>query len=1387
MFINSSSNSGGGLGDADELYAMAQSQGGAIAEAANEIYHPNTGILSTIGNGFKNAFKDFVDIISIPSEIVAGAISDQYTIGEAIDKNIMPSQVLMGDQDPDATILQKTGSFFTRFALDVLLDPTTYLTFGTGTLLKTSAKTALGVKITAQIDEELTKQIFKATGKTTVEDLQKEFIKKRTAELAIENNTTLEALTKEYVLNKEGDQFAKKYAQQLKDGRVEDFIKNEGVKLVNASADANGVATKTIKDAMDEVRASIDGIKTGGISAETKNLLKSTIDAPLDLKHAAEVMGTMLSKKPSLIEQFTDKGGIKYFGKTILESQRLSKAIHAIPMVNQLEHASQGLRDMVYGGRETAAINKGIGSQAREFDKLAGQFADIAKRQKVDAMQHLTEIIRQNKLTYAETELVTAAIEVGKLPIDPKHRSIYLASIGLTDEFLQDPRIVNAIRSVNGINARNYKEAIAKGIPVSRKDFYMFHLTDTEVVQKSFQGMSPNVKLANAKEAKIEKFTSDELKVTKIGKAEQFGLEKYYPEIEMKAYKDSLQNLEESYKIKIDDVKTQVESLQSKINETFSKFATEDFAKIINESVPEGRADNLQSAIAVFKEKLPVVNFAALKKSNELIEKNTNEALSNLPMSDKVQAQINKLTEQIKDLPETIGETVNKVNAAVANRNNKLMSMTDESIDKAIAASDEVISPETKIVLKQLKDIKKTKAQEIMRNGINEDEMGKYINSLADEFNSNPVGVRHLVDALVGKENKLVGLIDDVSRRKYAIMQQMDKTGQLAFQDVKMYRSKQGEIYRATRPTIAESEGAGIHFEKSILPIMVHASNNTIKATVSKDFITEVASKFGLPLSQAPEGYREVSVSALKETPFNLSNFLTGKNGEPIVFHPLIAKRIENFNRSVINDDDINSILEKFDKLTNLFKASVTSIFPQFHGRNAISNVLNSMLDIGRGAVNPANHAMAAHLATHAYSISSLKKEIIKGTPGAEEKLARVLATDMFTDNNNYTWSVGQIYQIMRNKNIAFGNQFAGHAEITSGTLKDQIKSIKSEMKGDESAFERNKLMAKAILTPDVNNNFIFKSGQKIGQTVEDHSRIIHFIEHLKRTGDVEMASDRTKMFLFDYGAISPFEREFMKRIIPFYTWTKKNIELQTKVLLTTPGRTAAQVKLYNSLGDAMSGSTELTDEEYRNLPGYMQSMFQATIKRDGGKVYTLSNFGSPIEAALSILRPSNLLASTNPFLRLPIELSTGYDTFRAGMMTDTNNAKLIKDAPQAVKDLVGFVHYQYKDKETGKWVDKYTATNPKAFFFIMNQPIGSRIFKEYLTLGSKEFDEMSTKQQLLRELAGIQINEIDPVKNIQYKNKEKVKQLQQLLEDSGLIYKLDKPIQSKNTRIIEN
>ena len=114
------------------LLAIANAHGGAVAEAANEIVHPQTGILSTVGNTVKNGLKTFLDVLAMPNQIIAGTISSDYTIGEALEKNISTSDVIFGERDPNASTMQKFGSFLVRTGTDILLDPLTYVTFGAG-------------------------------------------------------------------------------------------------------------------------------------------------------------------------------------------------------------------------------------------------------------------------------------------------------------------------------------------------------------------------------------------------------------------------------------------------------------------------------------------------------------------------------------------------------------------------------------------------------------------------------------------------------------------------------------------------------------------------------------------------------------------------------------------------------------------------------------------------------------------------------------------------------------------------------------------------------------------------------------------------------------------------------------------------------------------------------------------------------------------------------------------------------------------------------------------------------------------------------------------------------------------------------------------------------
>ena len=152
-YNKSNSNNGAiDLNSPEGLLALAQARGGAVETAATEIMHPQTGILSSIGNGFKNAFNEFVDIINIPSYTVSGILHSATTGSNVIDsvvkankENISVSDELfkgtMYDINPQDPFAEKALKWATRTSVDILTDPLTYMTFGASGVSK------LGIKI----------------------------------------------------------------------------------------------------------------------------------------------------------------------------------------------------------------------------------------------------------------------------------------------------------------------------------------------------------------------------------------------------------------------------------------------------------------------------------------------------------------------------------------------------------------------------------------------------------------------------------------------------------------------------------------------------------------------------------------------------------------------------------------------------------------------------------------------------------------------------------------------------------------------------------------------------------------------------------------------------------------------------------------------------------------------------------------------------------------------------------------------------------------------------------------------------------------------------------------------------------------------------------------
>lgn len=1041
------------LSSSQGLYDLAQAHGGAVAQAANEIYHPETGILSSIGAGLKSAFKGFMDVISVPSEAIAGIISPDLSVSDAIKNHTTPSDVIFGDKDPNATTYQKIGSFLVRTATDILLDPLTYVTFGAGEGL-------LGLRAGTEIS--LGERAAATLGKDAAETAN---------------------------LNKRGQQVYS-YLKKVQD-------------------QAGG------KTAAEMVRTGDQTLDLAGDELQT--LLKNTIDSPLQPDFAKKALSALLEKNPAYTAELLDQGGIKMFGKSILSGQRIRSSLSMIPGMTQLDAVTAPTRMAI-----SALFNPNIvkaGSQyvrlPQEYVDMATKWADFAKASGSAKIQSLDSIVKNFNLSETEARYLTAALEYRRIPTDA--------------------RLASAYKSTLGFNENEWNDLVKSGLlsKVTRIEGHVPHILVKNGVSSIPFKMPPSVATGATELRQMARFTDINTGSTITGHAGSMGL---------KAITDG---------------------------ENAGKF---------------------------------------MNKAGDIFDR------------------------------------------------------TVEPIHNAGTDADKALSELEGTLLKNPKDAAK--------------------------------------------------MLDD-----------MHSAGFSGFDD------------------------------NAITAIAARSLKNA-KANSTQYFLKDLAANFGHDAATAGDGMVRISSSALDKASTGIIPTL-GKEGE-LLYHPAIAAHVEKFMGSLINDDATMDFLKRFDSLQNAWKATVTSLFPAFHGRNAISNVLNNYLDIGVHALNPRINAMSLNMLNLDRQVQKLQAVVMGAGEDAaksQAKLTDMLSRTMFTDATGHEWSFGELRQVVKNNNIAL----TPHAGITSADLRDGSEAVKSRFFKPTSLFSTD-AVGRAVAYP-------FKKGQDFGSAIEEHAKMTNFIANLQNTGDVTLAARRTKQFLFDYGSLTNFEKTFMKRLIPFYTFTRKNIELQIRSLIHTPGRIAAEAHAVNTLGEVISGGQQLSDDDYKALPDWVKSGIGILTKKNGDQITMISNFGTPLEQPFQALQMNQLLGSVSPLIRLPVEQAAGYSFFQGKPLSEVTNAAAFVHAPKAVQDLIGFTTLQGK-KSDGTPYTWYVSLHPEMMNLVLNLPPTTRVFS---ALKQMDAVDVSGQEKILQQLTGVKPYSFDLQRERDKREKETMTQLETILTDAGV------------------
>jgi hypothetical protein len=299
---------------------------------------------------------------------------------------------------------------------------------------------------------------------------------------------------------------------------------------------------------------------------------------------------------------------------------------------------------------------------------------------------------------------------------------------------------------------------------------------------------------------------------------------------------------------------------------------------------------------------------------------------------------------------------------------------------------------------------------------------------------------------------------------------------------------------------------------------------------------------------------------------------------------------------------DTHGLLGAYDKFLRAYKLMVTAYRPAFHFNNMKGNAFNNYLDVGTKAMSPRFNKA-----------------------GIEMAIGKNLDTVIELGGKSYTYK-----EIVEEMTI--------QGKIGNGFFGTDIKKVleKEVTDGKPSLAKR-----------------AFNKPTEFGSKVEDQGKIVNFIANLDAGKSFTEAGEHVDKFLFDYGDLTKFESETMKRLIPFYTWIRKNAPLQLEQMLLKPQR-------YAPIAKALGEIEHMTDENGRidksKLPSFAKDWTQLpfNITGDSGneEVLMWSN-NLPYMDVNKIpnifdLKDSlgNIFQSSSPAIRMPIELGMNKNFF---------------------------------------------------------------------------------------------------------------------------------------------
>jgi len=321
-----------------------------------------------------------------------------------------------------------------------------------------------------------------------------------------------------------------------------------------------------------------------------------------------------------------------------------------------------------------------------------------------------------------------------------------------------------------------------------------------------------------------------------------------------------------------------------------------------------------------------------------------------------------------------------------------------------------------------------------------------------------------------------------------------------------------------------------------------------------------------------------------------------------------VADHLKTYEKRMRDPGTMEQVLkEYFDPLQNFWKGWVMGTTPGTAMRNMVGNLWNNWLAGTKGR----NYVTATDLLNHIDDPEYLRTKIIKTAYGnmTGEELIEDFVKGGILDKGFYG------------------------ADINTGLdAIDTFTDTKIRNAGDLFSPRKNPLP-----------RAIFK-----GQTyIENLGYLAHYIGKVEDGYNPFDAILSVKKYLFDYSDLTEVERKVLKRLMPFYTFTRKNIPLQLERLLASPTKYSAIAKMKWMMQEIAPED----DNRFQYLPEWLKSPMAIRLPwkdREGKDLYI--DFTDWIPAGQLNMLDDPIkdigVQMSSPLLKAPVEMALNYNSY---------------------------------------------------------------------------------------------------------------------------------------------